>query len=73
MITNELLQEKYRIQKMLDKQANYDLIQYVANSHARVKEIEAQYGIKFKYGAPRCSTFSRKDLDKSNEKVKDDS
>jgi hypothetical protein len=52
MITNELLQEKYRVQKALAKEANYDLKQYVANSHAAVKEVEAQYGIKFKYGTP---------------------
>ena len=52
MITNELLQEKYRVQRLLDKQANHDLAQYVANSHARVKEIEARFDIKFKYGVP---------------------
>ncbi|EDN71102.1 hypothetical protein BGP_4040 [Beggiatoa sp. PS] len=51
-MTNELLREKYRVQKVLDEQANGNLIQYVANTHARIKEIEAKYGIKFKYGKP---------------------
>jgi hypothetical protein len=49
---NDLLQEKYRVQKTLDEKANHSLIQYVANSHAKIKEVEVEYGIKFEYIEP---------------------
>jgi hypothetical protein len=52
MMTNDLLREKYRVQKALDEKANNNLAQYVANAHARIKEVEAKYGVKFKYGKP---------------------
>jgi hypothetical protein len=52
MMTNELLREKYRVQKTLDDKANHNFAQYVSNTHARIKEIEAKYGVKFKYGKP---------------------
>jgi len=55
MITNDLLQEKYRIQKALDEQANHNLVQYVANAHFKIKEIEAKYNVKFKYNKPMLS------------------
>ncbi len=55
MMTNDLLREKYRVQKILDEQANHSLTQYVANTHARIKEIEAKYGVKFSYGKPALS------------------
>jgi len=52
MMMNELLREKYRVQKTLDAEANDNLAQYVANAHASVKEVEAKYGVKFKYDKP---------------------
>ncbi len=55
MMTNELLREKYCVQKAMDEKANHNLAQYVANTHARIKEIEAKYGVKFKYGKPALS------------------
>ena len=55
MIMNELLREKYRVQKAMDEKANHNLAQYVANTHARITEIETKYGVKFKYGKPVLS------------------
>lgn len=49
MYTNELLEEKYRVQRLLAKEANYDLKTYIENVERKVKEAEMRYGIKFKY------------------------
>jgi len=54
-MTNDLLHEKYRVQKALDEKANHSLAQYAANAHTKIKEIEAKYGVKFKYGKPALS------------------
>jgi len=54
-MTNDLLREKYRVQKALDEKANHSLAQYAANAHTKIKEIEAKYGVKFKYGKPALS------------------
>ena len=51
MMTNPLLEIKYQTQKQLTKEAQHDLVKYVENSHRIVREAEAQYGIKFNYGA----------------------
>jgi len=51
-MTNDLLREKYRVQKALDEKANHSLAQYATNAHSKIKEIEAKYGVKFKYGKP---------------------
>ena len=52
MITNDLLREKYRVQKALDEKAQHSLTQYVANAHANVKKAEVKYGVKFNYSQP---------------------
>ena len=51
MMTNPLLEIKDKIQKQLTKEAQHDIAKYVENSHSIVREVEAQYGIKFHYGA----------------------
>jgi hypothetical protein len=51
MMTNPLLEIKYQTQKQLTKEAQHDTVKYVENSHRIVREVEAQYGIKFNYGA----------------------
>ena len=51
MMTNPLLEMKYKTQKQLTKEAQHDIAKYVENSHSIVREVEAQYGIKFHYGA----------------------
>lgn len=50
MMTNPLLEIKYKTQKQLTEEAQYDIVQYVANSHKIVREVEAQYGVKFNCG-----------------------
>jgi hypothetical protein len=42
---------KDKTQKQLTKEAQHDIAKYVENSHSIVREVEAQYGIKFHYGA----------------------
>lgn len=49
MITNDLLEEKYRVQRELAEEAGYDVHQYIENVGRIVAETEKQYGIKFKY------------------------
>ena len=51
MMTNPLLEMKDKTQKQLTKEAQHDIAKYVENSHSMVREVEAQYGIKFHYGA----------------------
>lgn len=50
MITNPLLEEKYRTQKRLAEESQYDMKKYTENLHRKVLEIEEQYGLKFHYG-----------------------
>ncbi len=52
MITNHILEEKYRVQRQLAEEAGYDMAKYEQNLQTRVAEIEQKYGIIFKYGAP---------------------
>lgn len=56
MRTNDLLREKFRVQKLLDAEANEDLLQYVANAHARINDVESEYGVRFKYGKPNSDS-----------------
>lgn len=51
MITNPLLEAKYKVQKQLDEEARHDIVEYAKNSHRLVTEIETKYGIKFKYAS----------------------
>jgi hypothetical protein len=50
MMTNPILETKYKTQKQLTAEAQYDIAKYVENSHRIVREVEAQYGVKFNYG-----------------------
>jgi len=49
MITNQLLEELYQIQKQLAQEAQYDLQQHVQHSHQIVRQVEKQYGLQFQY------------------------
>ena len=51
MMTNPLLEIKYKTQKQLTEEAQHDIAKYVENSHKTVREVEAQYGVRFHYGA----------------------
>jgi hypothetical protein len=50
-MTNALLEIKYKTQKQLHEEAQHDIGKYIENSHRIVREVEAQYGVKFTYGA----------------------
>ena len=49
MITNHLLEEKYRVQRELAEESRYDVHRYMENIRRIVAETEKQYGIEFKY------------------------
>ena len=49
MITNELLESKYRVQKQLCEEAGYDIRRYFENVQRIVAETEREHGVKFKY------------------------
>jgi hypothetical protein len=49
MITNHILEDKWRVQKELDEQAGYDPGSYIALAHKRAVAAEERYGIRFRY------------------------
>jgi hypothetical protein len=51
MMTNPVLETKYRTQRQLDEEAGHDLRNYMNNAHQIACEVERQYGFKFKYGS----------------------
>jgi len=58
MITNPILEAKYKVQKKLDEEAQHDIKEYAKNSHRIVGEVEALYGIKFNYGPMEDSSMN---------------
>lgn len=52
MITNPLLEEKYRVQRELTEEAGSDVRKYMENIQRIVAEAEAEYGVEFKYVDP---------------------
>jgi len=49
MITNPLLEEKYRVQRELAAEAGNDVHKYMENIQRIVTEAEEHYGVEFKY------------------------
>jgi hypothetical protein len=49
MLTNELLEAKYRAQRALAAQSGDDLQAYARNVHQIVRDVEQQLGFKFRY------------------------
>jgi hypothetical protein len=49
MLTNELLETKYRAQRALTEQSGDDLHAYAKNVHQIVQDVERQLGLKFRY------------------------
>ena len=49
MLTNELLEVKYRAQRALAAQGGDDLHAYAQNVHQIVRDVEHQLGLKFRY------------------------
>ncbi len=57
MLTNELLEAKYRAQRDLAEQGGDDLHTYAQNVHRIVQDVERKHGLKFRYrrGKPAAS------------------
>jgi len=53
MVTNELLETKYRAQQKLHEQAGHDLRAYARNIRKVVQATEKEHGLKFRYKAVR--------------------
>lgn len=49
MLTNELLEAKYRAQRALAAQSGDDLQAYARHVHQIVRDVEQQLGLKFRY------------------------
>jgi hypothetical protein len=49
MLTNELLEAKYRAQRALAAQSGDDLQAYARHVHQVVRDVEQQLGLKFRY------------------------
>jgi hypothetical protein len=49
MLTNELLEAKYRTQRTLADQVGDDLREYAQNAHRIVREVERKHCLKFRY------------------------
>ena len=49
MLTNELLEAKYRAQRALADQGGDDWREYAQNVHRIVREVERKQGLKFRY------------------------
>ena len=60
MIINELLVDKYKVQKALDKQVGHSLPRYVEETHKRVHNLSKTLGLNFQYGSPGMASKEKK-------------
>ena len=62
MLTNELLEAKYRAQRALSEQGGDDLYGYAQNIHRIVQGVERKYGLRFRYryGSKKAKTSQEK-------------
>lgn len=49
MITNQILEDKWRVQKALSQEAGHDSAKYVALVHERALETQKRYGLRLRY------------------------
>jgi len=49
MITNPILEDKWKVQKALTEQAGYDPSRYIALAHKRAIETQERYRVQFRY------------------------
>jgi len=55
MLTNPVLEEKYRVQRELTEEAGNDVRKYMENIKRIVAEAEDQYGVHFEYADPETT------------------
>lgn len=68
MLTNELLEAKYRAQRALAAQSGDDLHAYAQNVHRIVREVERKHGLKFRYRRGKSPASSPDKPTKSSER-----
>lgn len=49
MITNHILEDKWRVQRELSEQAGYDSAKYLGLMHQKALDVQERYGVHFKY------------------------
>ena len=49
MITNHILEDKWRVQQTLAKRAGYDVGRYMKLTHEVAQEVQDRYGLHLKY------------------------
>ncbi len=49
MMTNHLLEDKYRVQRQLAEEAGYNVRRYHENLHKEALEVQRREGIKLRY------------------------
>ena len=49
MITNPILEDKWRVQKELSEQAGQDPAKYILLAHEGALEVQELYGLEFRY------------------------
>ncbi len=49
MITNAILEDKWRVQRALTEQAGQDPQRYIALAHAKALETQERYQVQFRY------------------------
>jgi hypothetical protein len=49
MITNHILEDKWRVQQALSKRAEYDVGRYMELTHEIALEVQERYGLQLKY------------------------
>lgn len=49
MITNQLLEDKYRVQRELAEEAGYDVHKYHENLHREALDMQQRRGVKLRY------------------------
>jgi hypothetical protein len=49
MITNHILEDKWRVQRELSEQAGHDPSRYIELAHEKALRAQERYGIRFRY------------------------
>jgi len=68
MLTNELLEAKYRAQRALAEQSGDDLHTYAQNIHRIVRDVERKHGLKFRYRRSKTAASAPAKQTKSSER-----